>query len=364
MSESTAGFVTEPFSEPNAKLPPKLAIEICAVDLGVAPSDVHVLPRASSGILYKSKIFYIGSKGSETPRYVVKVDSGAYDPEQEQRGFEYATSALERGPDKLVGQLGVVRPLGWGEDPNFLVTRYQPGELANEAIDDAILRGKSPERIAQAHANARLLARWIGVFRTAGAEPGGGLEPAAYLEEVRERAVALARVAGRKGRLDRVVGHLERDLEQLGPEDLERMRCRYPIRGDARPKNFMVGTDAALYALDMEGFGFGPMEHDVSCLHHALEYDAWRLPAAARRADALWEVFWNEYMQHDGSPSLVLLGYVYFLLERMRKTIELDASAGWKRKLRTRVWLRSRFAWLSRLNGKLADDLEHMRQKV
>jgi hypothetical protein len=61
---------------------------------------------------------------------------------------------------------------------------------------------------------------------------------------------------------------------------------------------------------------------------------------------------------------LVLLGYVYFLLERMRKTIELDARAGWKRKVRTRIWLRNRLAWLSKLNGTLADDIEHMRRDV
>jgi hypothetical protein len=345
--------------------PPRAAIEICARDLAVDEADVAVLPRARRREHYKSDIFYIAVRGSEEPRYVVKVDIATYDAEHELRALEFAARILGQTEERAEGGLGVVRPVGCGSDPSFLVTRHQPGVLAQQAIDRAVLRWRGARPIAEAHSHARHMARWIGEFRARGVEAGGGLDAAAYFDELRVRAADCADtglIAGKAMSL--LLGRIEEHLRQLGDEDVARMLRRYPNRGDARPKNFLVGDDGVLYAFDMEGFGFGPMEHDISCLHHTLEYDGVRSPAAARRASAVWGTFWNEYLQHGSSPPFALLGYVYFLLDRMQKSARLAQNAGLARRLRTRVWLHNRLGWLARLSGDLNKDADHMLRNI
>ena len=78
---------------------------------------------------------------------------------------------------------------GCGSDPSFLVTRYQPGDLAQQAIDRAVLRWRGPRPLAEADSHARHMARWIGEFRARGVETGGGLDPAVYFDETRDRAM-------------------------------------------------------------------------------------------------------------------------------------------------------------------------------
>jgi len=194
--------------------------------------------------------------------------------------------------------------------------------------------------------------------------PGGGLTPREYLEAMGERAGVLSALLGAGKEMDLLLGRVESLLEQLDEEDVARMARQYPNRGDARPKNFLVGEDGTLYAFDMEAFGFGPMEHDAACVHHALEYDGVRTPGAGRRATALWVSFLDEYLAQGSSGPFVLLGYLYFVLERMRATRQLSNGAGPKRKLRTRIWLRNRLTWLGDLRGDLEADVAHMRQRV
>ena len=153
-------------------------------------------------------------------------------------------------------------------------------------------------------------------------------------------------------------------FDQLSEDDRSRMICTYPSRGDARPKNFLVDMQGHFYALDMEGFGYGPMEHDLSCLHHALEYDGVRSPGAARRASELWTEFWDMYMSLGNSPALALLGYLYFLLGSIIKFSGRAPSSGWKRRLRTSIWIDNRLRWLDRLTGDLTSDTEHMRCRI
>jgi hypothetical protein len=313
---------------------------------------------------YRSQIFYVGARGSTSPLYVVKLDSDPYSPSHEQEALEFAARLLGETPAESTAGLGAVQPLGWGTDPNFLVTRYQAGELAQTIIDRAVIGWRRPRPVEEAHAQARQMARWLGEFRARGARAGGGLDPSAYLDEIRERTRAVKSVLDADDEMDRQLRHVERYLKQLGDEDIARMSREYPNRGDARPKNFLVGDGGVLYALDMEGFGFGPMEHDISCMHHAFEYDGIRTAAAGRRASVLWQTFWNEYVQHGSSASFALLGYLYFLLERMQKSAELASGSGIRRRVELRVWLRNRFAWLSRLTGDLEADAQCMRNNV
>ena len=347
--------------------PPPKALEICARDLEVDAAELRVLPGAVRGVYYKSDIFYVDVGGSDAPLYVVKVDSGAYDARHEMEALQYAAWLLgQSSPSegRSEGGLGVVRPVGWGADPNFLITRYQPGELAQTAFDRVVLRWRGPRPLSEAHANARLIARWLGEFRARGAGDGGGLDPSAYLAEIRNRADALIAPLDARKQMNVLVRHVEHYLNQLGDEDIARMIQRYPNRGDARPKNFLVSDEGVLYAFDMEGFGFGSMEHDLSCLHHALEYDGVRTPAAGRRASTLWMTFWEEYMQFGSSPPFALLGYVYFLLDRMRSSAQSASGSRLRRRARTQVWLRSRFGWLATLTGDLYTDAVHIKCNV
>jgi hypothetical protein len=346
-----------------SRLPPE-ALEICAADLAREDADVQVLPGTKNARHYKSQIFYIGAQGSTTPLYVVKLDSPPYSPEHEQHALEFAAKLLgEISADSTTG-LGVVQPLGWGIDPNFLVTRYQPGELAQTIVDRAVTGWRRPRPLEEAHARAKQMARWLGVFRARAARAEGGLEPSAYLEEIRERAGALKSALSAGDEMDHLLECVESYMNRLADADIARMSRQYPNRGDARPKNFLVGDDSVLYALDMEGFGFGPMEHDISCMHHAFEYDGVRTAAAGRRASALWQSFWDEYAEHGSSEAFALLGYLYFLLERMRKSARLASRSGPRRRVELSVWLRNRRGWLSRLTGDLDADARRMRSEV
>jgi hypothetical protein len=341
------------------RLPPK-AIEICAADFAREKSEIRILHGTVNAKHYKSHIFYVGARGSAAPLYVVKVDSDPYSPAHEQGALEFATRLLDGTTAESTDDLGVVQPLGWGSDPNFLVTRYQPGELAQVIIDRAVIGWRRSRPFEEAHAQARQMARWLGVFRARGAREGGGLDPFSYLDEIRERTSALN--AGNE--MDYLLRHVEGYLNRLEEADVARMSREYPARGDARPKNFLVGDDGVLYALDMEGFGFGPMEHDISCMHHALEYEGVRTAAAGRRASVVWQVFLDEYVEHGSSVSFALLGYLYFLLDRMRKSAQLMSTSGPRRRVELRVWLRNRLAWISRLTGDLNADADRMRSSV
>jgi hypothetical protein len=344
---------------------PLEAFEICARDLAVGEGELGVIPRTAAGAgHYKSAIYFIGLGASEPPSYVVKLDAGEYDPKHEAESLELAAELLGSCESSSETGLGVVRPVGWGTDPRFLVTRFQSGELAQEAIDRAVLAWRGPRPLAEAHSHARLLGRWLGELRSRGMRPGGGFTPSEYLDAMRERAGISSALLGAGKEMLQLLGRVERLLEQLAEEDVARMAQQYPNRGDARPKNFLVGDDGVLYGFDMEGFGFGPMEHDVSCLHHALEYDGVLLPGARRRASALWTSFLDEYLAHGSSGPFVLLGYLYFLLQRMRATHELSRSAGPKRKVLARIWLRGRLAWLGSLRGDLEADVAHLKKKV
>ncbi len=345
------------------RLPPE-AIEICAADLDCREADMQVLPRRFKTRHYKSMIFYVATRGAPDPLYVVKVDSDPYSPAHEQKALEFATGLLSEITSDSTADLGVVQPLGWGTGPNFLVTRYQPGELTRTIIDRAVLGWHRSRPVEEARGQARHIARWLGVFRARGARADGGLDPFTYLDKIRERAGALKSALGAADELEHLVRHVERYVRRLGDADVARMHREYPTRGDARPKNFLMGVDGVLYALDMEGFGFGPMEHDVSCMHHALEYDGVRTAAAGRRASELWQTFWDEYTLHGSSASFALLAYLYFLLERMRKSAQLASSSGLRRRIELRVWLRNRLAWLSRLTGDLDADAERMRTNL
>ena len=215
--------MTGPVGVRGASQPPSAALDICAGDLAVDPALVRVLPGAGHGVYHKSAIFYVGAAGSEAPLFVVKVDTGAYDARHEMEALGYAADLLgqnaagsERGPG---AGLGVVRPIGWGVDPSFLVTRYQPGELAQTAFDRVVLPRRGPRPLAEAHANARLIARWLGEFRARGASDRGGLDPAAYLDEIRSRAGVLKSVTGAGKPMDALLRKVDRYLHQREDED-------------------------------------------------------------------------------------------------------------------------------------------------
>lgn len=257
-----------------------------------------------------------------------------------------------------------MEPVGWGLDPGFLVTRYQHGELVHRTIDRAVTGWNARRSLEGACAEARHMARWLGVFRTRGTRSSGGLTPAAYLEEMQGRAAEVGSLTASDPAMTDLIRVVESHLERLDDADVARMSREYPSRGDARPKNFLMGVDGVLYALDMEGFGYGPMEHDISCMHHALEYDGVRTRAAARRAAVVWRAFWDEYARHGGSAPFALLGYLYFLLDLMTRTTGFAARSRLPRRLVLNAWLRNRLRWLSGLSGSLEADVRYLSEHV
>jgi hypothetical protein len=313
---------------------------------------------------YKSQIFYVRARGAALPAFVVKQDSDPYSPAHEQEALEFAARVLAADGAESTRDLSVVKPLGWGTSPNFLVTRYQPGELAQLTVDRAVLGWRPSRPTEEARVLMTQLARWLGVFRARGAREGGGLDASGYLDVMRERADALRSEMNVDDELNLLLRTVEVYVKRLDDSDLARMGREYPNRGDARPKNFLAGADGVLYGLDMEGFGFGPMEHDLSCMHHALEYDGVRTPGAGRRASMLWQCFFEEYARYGSSESFALLGYLYFLLDKMRKSARQASRAGLRRKLELKVWLRNRLAWMSKLSGDLEVDAQFMRTSV
>ena len=338
---------------------PEKALQACAEDLGVAAADLQALAAASRANHYKSQIFYVGRRGVGTPDHVVKVDASRdYDPQHEMEALAFAARVI--GSGEFADLLGVVQPVACGSDPSFLCTRHQPGELAQIAFDATVLGWRSPRPVERARSHARLIARWLASFRSLAAVQDGGLSPADYLTQIQDMAGKVRSQLGAARAMDAVEAHVQSYVEQLGEEDRTRLVRRYPNRGDARPKNFLAGSDGVFYALDMEGFGYGPLEHDLSCLHHYLEYGGVRSSTAAGRAAKLWAEFWDEYMALGNSPTFALLGYVHYLLERIPKA----QSGGWRRRLRSAIWIRNRLRWLARLSGDLRADARQMRTDV
>ena len=334
--------------------PPRAALEFCAADLGRDPADLRLFPWPARGVFYKSDIFYVGPRDAPTPALVIKVDSGAYDPAHEMAGLQDAARLLAPRAGEPDARLGVVQPVGWGRDPRFLVTRYQPGVLTQTAIQRAVLKCFGPRPVEAAQTQMRHIARWLGELRRRGTRDDGGLGPETYRAEMAQRTAALAERTGQS--LGELTGVVEGYLSQLGEDDLLRLGRSYPSRGDARPKNFLLGEDGVLYGFDMEGFGSGPMEHDASCLHHSLENDGVFPPGGRKRALTLWQCFWNEYERYGSSRSFWLLGYLYFLLPRMAEAAGTAPGTSAGRRLRNAFWVRDRLRWLRALTGDLAED--------
>jgi len=344
---------------------PVRALEICADDSDHPLTELCILAPPSGAGHYKSRIFYVGWEGCSTPNHVIKVDvSEEYDPKHELEALELAASVLGSPVGAPDLRLGVVQPIGFGTDPGFLVTRFQPGGLAQTAIDASVLGWRRPRPLDDARSHARSIARWLATFRSRAPSADGGFEPADYIEKIRYMAGQIRSRLGAAAEMDSLVLNAERYAGQMSDDDRTRMLRTHPNRGDARPKNFLVAPDGMVCAFDMEGFGYGPLEHDLSCMHHSLEYDGVRSPAAATRASMLWTEFWDEYMARGNAPTLALLGYLHFLLNRIMTLQHQVLSKGWRRRLRDEIWIRNRLRWLGGLSGDLSLDTARMRSEV
>ncbi len=360
---------TEVQGEVNGKVdgeanPPDEAVRACADDLGIAVDDLVAQLPPFAADHYKSRIFYLRPRDSAVPTHVIKLDpAAAYDPEKEHRALCFAAGLFAEAGERA-RQLRVVSPVAWNRDPKFLVTRYQPGALSKSSFDAVTSRRPSRESIAEARRQARLIGQWLAVFRQLGVRDGGGIAAADLIAELS----SLARDTGmqlRKERAFRDVGKcLERYLPLLDEAAQRELERSYPSRGDARPKNFLAGPDGSLYALDMEGFGYGSLHQDLACMHHSFETEGIRMRAVNQRSVLLWNDFLDECLQPDSSPALALLGYLRFLLGRLQMTSREAGGRSLGRRARDLAWTWNRLRWLAGLSGDLETDVAYFRMQV
>ncbi len=337
-------------------------MQLCADDLQVSRHELSILPRPATASHYSSEIFLVAPRGTRVPTHVVKSDNlGIYDPQHE---FE----ALKLGAKLLTSResaaCGVVHAVGYGSDPKYLVTRYQEGEILQAAFD-AALRGRlGVEGLAEVRRHARLIAQWLSAFHRSGERRDGGMEPDQWVSLIAGLAGEVGRRFGGRRMLSTLVAACRRYPKQLAPDERSRLQGSRPNRGDARPKNFILGPDSVLYGFDMEGFGFNPLDNDCACMHHSLELDALRTPATTRRASEIWVEFSDAYVGSGNSLALVLMGYVHFVLDRAMKADERWAQQGWRRRVRDEFWIRERLRWLSHLKGDLMEDSKLFRVHI
>jgi len=357
------------------------ALRHCARHLGTSKAELQVRKGAPTTEHYASDIYFVSRRSEpDSPTHVIKVGLDTWDPEHEFEALKFAARALsvvpgmtpetnpattpKTTPETTETGLGVVEAVAFGCAPNFLVTTYQQGVSLQPYLTKSIRGWPLNRPTEQARRQCRALARWVAAFRAAETRADGGLRPADYLEMNLQHVAEIRRAVATAASIERLQRTLEGYMAQLTDDDRLRMSRSYPIRGDCRPKNFLVDEGGTLYGLDMEGFGFGPMEHDLSCMRSAIEMDAVRSPLCARRAQPLWGEFWDTYMQLGNSPRFALLGYLHFLLPTIPKRVRASQASGLRTKILNTLWVRSRLSWLRALTGDLGVDAELLRRRI
>ena len=344
------------------------AVALCAADAGVPKDSLRIL-RVDTH--YKSVQAYVATPAeAPAPSHVIKIQTQGWDPGREYEGLRFAAGAFAASDIPGPRRLGVVRALGYGLNPKFLATCYQPGRVVRSKFDEAIRRWRKPKARMEAARHARAIARWLLTFRSAGARATGGLTPEDYLAFCHDRIAEITRYL--RGGDPTAVARacLERHLRSICLSDRERMACIYPQHGDLAPQNFLVDEDDAIYAFDLENFAHAPMDTDLAWFRIRLERYALWAPFARAKATSLWQEFWNVYTQCGNSQPFGLWSYLHTLLAHLAwvKNPENPGTPGLNRRFTTRardhLWIRSRLRWLGRLSGDTTSDCNYFRHEL
>ncbi|MGH0032165.1 MAG: hypothetical protein ACQGVC_20435 [Myxococcota bacterium] len=346
------------------------ALALCAQDAGTSLESVRVLRREGH---YKSRQLYVSTGGRE-PTHVVKLNDMAWRPEREYEGYRFlcrafADARTDAGRDGP--RVGAIRPVGYGALPDFLVTAYQPGRSVRPDFDAGVGLRAGAEARWIASERARSLAAWSARVRRFEPQREGGPDAVGLIDDlVRHRLEIRAHVGARAASAAAAgVALAERLLEGLSPEEHERLSWRFATHGDLAPQNFHLGPDGTLYALDLENFAFMPHHRDLCMFRARLEAYALRGPLPRRHATAIWRAYLDE--THKQAPeetdALLVIAYLQRLLSHiawMRNPEYLAgdrAAASWPNRIRQRLWMGGRLAWLRRLPGDPARAAERFR---
>jgi hypothetical protein len=330
---------------------PHDAMAACARDAGCDIGDLCVNARRAH---YKSVQHFIGRVGERSPRYVLKVDAAGeghrWDPQREFDGLTFVHGLFGRD-----ASFGAIEPVAFGQSPRFILTRFAEGRSLRPDFDAAVRRGR-PDAMARAAGAAALAARWLARIRGSAPHPGEGVEPDAYVRFCGERVAEIEAGASRHGRrLHPLLSHITRWAHGLDGECLGAMSQSHPAHGDLAPQNFHLASDGRFIVLDLEGFGWRPLDIDLANFRMRLEHYAIRGGASRCRAEALWRPFLDARDAAGGSPALDLLSYLHKALAHVAWVCG-RVDAGRKRstrplsnRIRSSIWVRDRLRWLADL---------------
>jgi hypothetical protein len=356
-------------SEPSPDAPGcEEALALCARDAGVDRQRLRVLRVARH---YKSRQVYV-SAGEPTPSHVIKLNDMAWSPEREHAGYAYLERAVANASGaagERDARLGAIRPVGFSEDPAFLVTAFQPG-LGVRPVFDAATGWRSSAAVARAaEARARDIAAWSARTRAWEPEHRGGRGPDRLIEDLRRHVAEIALHLGRRAgsRAAGAIGTAERMIAAMSPAEREPLCWRFATHGDLAPQNFLVGPDGRIYALDLENFQLRDLHLDLSMFRSRLETYALRGPIPRRRARDIWTAFLDETRKCAAreSEAFRVLAYLQRLLAHLAWLRDPEYLARQRpdpspaNRLRQWLWLRNRLAWLHDLPDDPAEAIRH-----
>lgn len=346
------------------------AIRLCAEDAAVPADAIRALGSMEG---WASRLVLMGAgRDPDAARYVVKTERThvptRWAPDNEMAGLSFVAARVR------VRGFGAIEPIGYGMEPRFLVTRYQPGTSVCPIFHAALLGFRRGRHFELACELAEAMALWLAALRDAEVRDGEGLSIEDYLASCRARIEEIARLDATASSLARKV---ERLAANISTADRQHLGCAYPYHGDLLPHNLLRDASGVLYTLDLDGFGFGPLDHDLAAARMCFEQFREAGVFGGWRHLAIWQRFLDMYLAAGSSPAFALLCYLHGLLARMAKPMwrpPVVTSSMWQLarrmcfltrwRLHYRPWLRGRIAWLRDLPAELERAEEYFRARL
>lgn len=339
------------------------AIAVCAADLGIDNHEVQIVEVRAQ---HKSTVLFASSITRDGPTHVIKLEESTWNPDQEYQGLKFAQSVFDSSETAAANTYKAIRPVGFGCAPSFLVTRFQEGKsLLPEFLSMLSLFGSPRLGLPLVLRYAERIAEWLGTFRSH-SQVHTSHTPDRVLEFCRQRLEEIPRglLPFQKQSILRIV---EKYLGRLAPGEVREIGRIYPSHGDPTPQNFLVDSRQNMYSLDFESFRFVPMNYDLGVFRRRLENYGLAYPLARKRLLLIWQSFVGVVGQRE-SDTFMLLCYIHFILEdiawKSRRDMNNWAGASFWQKLRGRLWISQRLAWLSSLEGNVVRDWSQLRNAL
>ena len=335
------------------------ALRMCVDAEPDRAQDLQVLEVKSH---YKSQQAYLGVTGELHPRFVVKVAGGRWDAEREFRGLQHVEAVFASKPTSGGYAFGAIHPVGFEHHPPTLITRYQPGVSMRPVFDRALQFVGRKNSMVTASQYARAMAAWLHQFRQSDVRRREGFTIDTYQQACAEKLARIRIPKGRCRELERLASHVDRYLEDASDQLESALANAYPTHGDFCAQNFRLGPDKTVYVLDVGGFGYYGMNADIAMFRMRLEHYVLRGSVVRSRAQSLWKCFLDEYFTVSGEP--LMHGCLSYLL-KMLSTLgswsqpgrPSDSLSKVKTRIKERLWIRNRLAWMQQLTGSRQQDV-------